>query len=74
MWMWQRKEVQILLQGAQVTDQRGDVHAVPLGDYREHEASSNCWCKPRPDEEEPRVFIHNAMDGRESYEQGRKLQ
>jgi hypothetical protein len=27
---------------------------------------------PRRDDEEPRVVIHNALDGREGYENGRK--
>lgn len=50
------------------------VHVMPVGDFREHEESARCWCKPQPDAEEPTVLIHNALDGRESYEQGRKLQ
>lgn len=50
------------------------VHVMPLGDLREHEESEQCWCKPQPDVDEPAVLIHNALDGRESYEQGRKLQ
>lgn len=50
------------------------IHTIPLGDFREHQESVTCWCHPRQDEAEPRVWIHNALDGRESYEQGRKLQ
>lgn len=50
------------------------IHTIPLGDFREHEESVTCWCHPRQDAEEPRHWVHNAMDGRESYEQGRKLQ
>lgn len=45
-------------------------HVVPLGDLREHVFEASCWCRPRPDEEEPFVLIHNALDGREAYEEG----
>jgi hypothetical protein len=33
------------------------IHVVPQFG-REHVASKDCWCKPRQDDEEPRVFIH----------------
>lgn len=49
-----------------------EVHLVPDDDYRPHEAEETCWCKPV--ETEPGQFSHNAMDGREAYEEGRKLQ
>jgi hypothetical protein len=42
------------------------LHVVPLNDIREHEDSSDCWCKPNLDEG---VWIHNSMDGREFLEQ-----
>lgn len=58
----------------QLTPEERCIHTMPLGDFREHQESVTCWCHPRQDEAEPRVWIHNAMDGRESYEQGRKLQ
>ena len=48
-------------------------HVVPIGDLREHESLPTCWCKPVQDEEEPNVWIHNAMDQRETYEDGRKM-
>jgi len=35
-------------------------------------ASSDCWCKPR--ENDPGHWVHNSMDRREEYEQGRPLQ
>jgi hypothetical protein len=50
-----------------------DVHTMPVGDLREHEASRACWCHPKQDEDEIRLWIHNSMDRREEYEQGRKL-
>ena len=49
-----------------------DIHVIPLNDYREHEETEDCWCKPLRDDEEQRVVIHNALDGREEYENGRK--
>lgn len=48
------------------------IHVIPRGDLRDHDQSPECWC--RPDEDEPGLWVHNSLDGRESYEQGRKLQ
>ena len=50
-------------------------HVVPLYDLREHLVHRDCWCKPRPLEDEPSVWVHNALDQRERYESGElKLQ
>jgi len=53
-----------------------DIHVVPVGDLREHVAESgagtSCWCKPTRNEECERVVVHNSLDGREKYEDGRK--
>lgn len=49
-------------------------HVVPLNDLRDHEPNINCWCNPTEDEDYEGVWIHHAMDDRESYEQGRLLQ
>lgn len=40
-------------------------HVVPMDDLRPHESKSTCWCNPVPDVEEPAVWIHNSLDGRE---------
>jgi len=48
-------------------------HVIPLNDLRDHEASKTCWCKPSQDDDEPLVWIHHSMDGREEYKNGRKL-
>ena len=45
-------------------------HIIPLDDLREHEASVSCWCRPSSDDDEPSVFVHHAMDGREQFESG----
>jgi hypothetical protein len=45
------------------------IHVVPLNDWREHELSKACWCRPVKDQEED-IWIHNAMDGREAFETG----
>lgn len=45
-----------------------ECHVLPIKDLREHEASIDCWCKPKEDEG---VIIHNSMDRREEYENGR---
>lgn len=47
-------------------------HVVPMGDIRDHISGSECWCHPVQDGEEPTVWIHNSMDGREhTIEQGK---
>jgi hypothetical protein len=51
------------------------LHVVPMFDLREHESSWACWCKPTEDEENPGLWVHHALDGREKYETGElKLQ
>lgn len=45
-------------------------HVYPVNDLREHITSGEkCWCNPTVDDG---VTIHNAMDGREQFELGRK--
>ncbi len=51
-----------------------DVHVIPSGDLREHEDSRQCWCNPKPDDEDHRVVIHNSMDRREHTIEKGKLQ
>jgi hypothetical protein len=47
-------------------------HLLPSADLREHIRTPSCWCHPEPDDEEPRVWLHNAMDGRELIETGKR--
>lgn len=47
------------------------VHVYPLNDLREHEMSKECWCRPDVDEDDG-VCVHNALDGREAYENGER--
>ena len=49
-------------------------HIYPTNDLREHIFSDEgeCWCNP--DVSEDGLAIHNSMDERETYEEGRKLQ
>ncbi len=48
-------------------------HVYPLGDLREHELTVDCWCEPLMEEGDVGVLvIHNSMDRREEYEEGRK--
>lgn len=49
-----------------------EIHTMPVNDLREHVESADCWCRPKQDEEEPQLWIHNSMDRREEYEEGRK--
>ena len=47
-----------------------DTHVLPVGDFKEHVESENCWCRPSRDGE---VIVHNSMDGRELIERGERL-
>lgn len=41
----------------------------PIDDLREHDPDDQkCWCHPWWDEG---ILVHNSMDGREAYEEGR---
>lgn len=46
-------------------------HILPSNDLKDHEADPMCWCVPEEDEEDPNIWVHNAMDRREEYERGR---
>ena len=48
-------------------------HIIPVGDFKEHELSCGCWCRPRPHTEYPDVILHNAMDQRDRFENGEML-
>lgn len=54
-------------------NERVEYHVMPVNDLREHESSLDCWCQPKRDDEHPIIIVHRSMDGREAYEQGRKL-
>jgi hypothetical protein len=45
-------------------------HIIPLGDWRDHEASCACWCRPKPHDDDPEVMLHNAMDQRDKLVRG----
>jgi hypothetical protein len=49
-------------------------HCIPVNDLREHviDDEGTCWCQPEFDTEYE-MFIHNSADGREDYEEGRRL-
>lgn len=50
-------------------------HVYPVNDLREHKTDGKpCWCNPRIEKEfGGTIIVHNSMDRREEYEQGRKL-
>lgn len=48
-------------------------HVLPMGDLREHESSTTCWCKPVELDDAPGVYVHTSMDGREAFETGERL-
>ena len=50
--------------------QNNPPEVTPIDDLRTHEEGLSCWCKPVLDDE---VIVHNTLDGREAYENGRKL-
>lgn len=43
-------------------------HVRPIDDLREHIESPTCFCQPVEDIEVPGLFVHNALDQRERYE------
>ena len=45
-------------------------HVYPLHDLRDHTLTETCWCKPVINEDG--IVVHNSMDGREDYEEGRR--
>lgn len=47
-------------------------HVVPTNDLREHITDGECWCNPEYDDIDC-IVIHNSMDEREAYEEGKKL-
>ena len=47
-------------------------HVIPLDDLREHDCNPDCWCHPTPDDEDPQVWVHHSMDGREAFETGER--
>ncbi|MBY0355523.1 MAG: hypothetical protein K2Q12_07310 [Rickettsiales bacterium] len=52
------------------SDKNTTIHVYPLNDFRPHNTDGKpCWCKPT---EEEGLIIHNSMDRREEYEEGRK--
>jgi phytoene/squalene synthetase len=54
-------------------DVHGDRHIEPADDLRPHALTMLCWCNPRRDRDEASIVSHNAMDRRETYEEGRPL-
>ena len=52
-----------------------DIHVAPVNDFKEHVcerfSGTTCWCNPRRDDECENVVVHNSMDERETYENGR---
>jgi hypothetical protein len=49
------------------------LHVIPLDDTRDHIPFPECWCCPTPDDEYPEVLLHHSADGREDFEEGRRL-
>lgn len=47
-------------------------HVIPLNDLREHVANPGCWCRPTQCDDQPLVWLHHSMDGREAFEEGRR--
>jgi len=63
----QRYQVVIMYMG--VTRHQG-VHCIPSFDLRDHSSSPYCWCNPKRDADESTIWVHNALDHRELYENG----
>lgn len=50
-----------------------EIHVAPVDDLRPHDLNPKCWCRPVEDTEEPGMWTHNSLDGREAYETGERL-
>lgn len=51
------------------TEYPDELHYVPAGDLREHEAEGTCWCCPTRREHGWRfIWTHHPADGREYYD------
>lgn len=44
------------------------LHVMPVDDLIEHESDADCACGPDQDAEQPRLYLHHALDGREAAE------
>lgn len=44
------------------------LHVMPVGDLRHHRPSTACWCSPKEAPDEPGLWVHEAMDGRDLIE------
>lgn len=53
------------MSGYNVPDESNHLHVIPMDDLRPHDTSRACWCAPTQDDEEPAVWVHHSMDGRE---------
>lgn len=51
---------------------KDDLHVIPNNDLREHVSRPDCWCKPVEHEETSGLWVHNSLDRREEYEEGRR--
>lgn len=51
-----------------------DLHVIPINDLRDHASQRTCWCRPVQDDEDDNVWVHNSLDERETYENGRAKQ
>ena len=56
----ERRELTLLIR--EVEEHSNMAHVIPeFPGEREHEASVLCWCRPRRDEEDPRLVVHDRM-------------
>ena len=44
------------------------LHIIPINDFREHESSTECWCKPQLTDGLDNCYTHPSADGREHLE------
>ena len=52
---------------------RQEHHVIPMNDLRPHDADRTCWCRPAEDDDQPTLWVHNALDQRDAYERGELL-
>lgn len=47
----------------------GERHVLPIDDLKPHDEAAACWCRPF---DEDGIWVHNSMDQREAFENGRQ--
>ncbi len=56
--------------GWRVAMEDGQTQVTPVDDLKPHESGEGCWCHPFWEDD---ILVHNSMDKREEWENGRRF-